>query len=90
MKLCADDFGNEKARGKVQTKKGGERMEEKKYSTDCGCRDGKHLKGVNCDAKNCAFNDGEHQCCAGRINVGPRDADCSSDTICATFKPKAY
>ena len=65
-------------------------MEDKKYSTDCKCDYGKHLKGITCDAKNCTYNNGENACCASHISVGPASADCSSDTVCATFKPRIY
>ena len=47
-----------------------------------------HIKGVTCDVKNCAYHEGQNNCCAGCISVGPREADCSANTNCATFKPK--
>lgn len=50
---------------------------------------GKHLKGVACDVKNCAFHDGECYCAANRIAVGPSYANTSGETVCATFKPKS-
>ena len=50
---------------------------------------GKHLKGVACDVKNCAFHDGECCCAANRIAVGPSYANTSGETVCATFKPKS-
>lgn len=65
-------------------------MEEKKYSTDCNCKHDKPLKGIVCDAQNCAYNDGSCKCCASQICVGPREADCSGDTACTTFKPRTY
>ena len=64
------------------------KMEDKKYSTEC--ETGKCLKGIVCDAAHCAYNNGHNACCAKQITVGPADADCSSDTVCATFKPKTY
>jgi hypothetical protein len=27
---------------------------------------------------------------AGHISVGPKDATCSANTLCATFKPREY
>ena len=63
---------------------------ENKYGTECRCDKDKHICGLNCDARNCVYNDGKHQCCADQVNVGPSTADCSSDTVCATFKPKTY
>ncbi len=51
-------------------------------------KNGKHLKGVSCDACHCIYN-GEDNCChANEIAVGPHNACSSSETICATFKPK--
>ena len=66
------------------------KMEEKKYQTENKCDIGKHIKGIMCDVKNCAYHNGQSECYAGCISVGPREADCSKDTACATFKPKAY
>ena len=65
-------------------------MEEKKYETDCKTSKKKCIDGVNCEVKNCAYHNGINECYAGCISVGPREADSSSRTACATFKPKAY
>lgn len=65
-------------------------MEERKYETCSGCERHKHIKGINCDVVNCVYHDGKSECYAGEISVGPRDAKCSSNTVCATFKPKEY
>lgn len=48
----------------------------------------KHIDGIVCDVKNCVHHDRENQCCASSISVGPSDAQSSSETVCATFKPK--
>ena len=49
----------------------------------------KQIKGITCDVQHCKYHDGEkNQCMAGHISVGPCDASCSSDTVCATFRPK--
>ncbi len=48
----------------------------------------KHLRGVVCDVKNCAYHDGDSYCAASRIAVGPSFAKTSGETVCATFKPK--
>jgi len=66
------------------------RMEEKKYQTDCKCDTSKHIKGILCDVKNCAYHNGKSECCAGCISVGPSSAESSSGTACVTFKPRAY
>ena len=65
-------------------------MEEKKYKTDCGCERNKRIKGVNCDVTHCVYHNGRTECYAEEISIGPRDADCSANTVCATFKPKEY
>ena len=62
-------------------------MEAKK---NCHTEGTKPVKGVLCDVKNCAFHDGESDCYAGKICVGPCDAACSENTVCATFKPREY
>ena len=80
--LLQDIFANERFAEKRF------KMEDKKYSTECEM--GKCLKGIVCDAAHCAYNNGHNACCAKQISVGPADADCSSDTVCATFKPKTY
>jgi len=64
-----------------------ENMKEKN-----GCCNGdtpKHYnKGISCDAKNCVYHDCDCYCTAEKINVGPSNATCSSDTVCATFKER--
>ncbi len=48
----------------------------------------KHIDGIVCDVCNCVHHcDGNH-CSADCIEVGPRSACSSCDTVCATFKPK--
>ena len=64
-------------------------MEEKKYQTEC-CDAKKHVKGISCDVKNCVYHDGKCDCYAGTVYVGPKDATCSANTLCATFKPREY
>lgn len=65
-------------------------MEEKKYQTESKCDKTKPIKGIVCDVKNCTYHNGVSECCAGCISVGPSNADSSSETVCATFKPRAY
>lgn len=74
-------------RKKRKTEKEGREMNERKNS-DCKCDSTKCIKGVVCDVKNCAYHSGESHCYAGTISVGPREASCSANTNCATFKPK--
>ncbi len=49
---------------------------------------GKHIKGITCDVTNCVFHGKENCCHAECIAVGPSYAQSSSETVCATFKPK--
>ena len=65
-------------------------MEEKKMQNDCKCDASKHIKGIVCDVKNCVYHGNKTDCYAGEICVGPSDAKCSANTVCATFKPKEY
>lgn len=71
-----------------KTDKEGEKMDEK-MKNDCKCDASKCIKGIVCDVKNCAYHAGENHCYAGTISVGPREANCSANTNCATFKPKS-
>lgn len=52
----------------------------------CGC---KHIKGIKCNVQNCYYHDCDTYCTAGEIAVGPHNAECSGETLCVTFKPKA-
>ena len=47
------------------------------------------IKGITCDVVNCQYHQGEGQCCAGHIKVGPSKAEANRDTLCATFKNRA-
>ncbi len=53
------------------------------YSGDC-----KHIQGIVCDVKHCVHHSGSTYCCAKEISVGPSDAECCSETVCATFEPR--
>ena len=47
----------------------------------------KPIKNVVCDVVYCAYHDGVGHCTAKQISIGPIEASCCSDTVCATFKP---
>ena len=47
----------------------------------------KPIKNVVCDVDKCVHNT-DHNCMANEIFVGPCDACCSTETLCATFEPK--
>ena len=63
-------------------------MDDKKMKNDCKCDSSKHIKGIMCDVKNCVYHAEQNGCYAGTISVGPREANCSANTNCVTFKPK--
>ena len=44
--------------------------------------------GISCDVKNCQYHQGDCYCTAEKIAVGPSFATSSTDTVCATVKPK--
>ncbi len=48
----------------------------------------KELKGVVCDACHCVHHGENNSCHASEISVGPHSACSTSETVCATFKPK--
>lgn len=52
------------------------------------CRGAKPLQGIKCNVMNCYYHDCDTHCTAKEISVGPRNADCSAETLCATFKPR--
>ncbi len=60
-------------------------MEEKRTCRGGSCD---HLKGVTCNVEHCYYNDCDTHCTAHQISVGPCNASCSENTLCATFKPK--
>ncbi len=48
----------------------------------------KPIKGISCAVKSCEYHNGDCRCTAGCIAVGPSNACCSSETVCATFRKK--
>ena len=48
-----------------------------------------HIRGISCNVKNCTSHDGDSYCTAPRVHVGPGYASNCTETVCATFKPKA-
>ena len=48
----------------------------------------KHNKGISCSVTSCAYHDGVNYCTAGRIAVGPATATNSTQTVCATYRPR--
>ena len=54
----------------------------------CGSKAKAHIDGIKCDVKNCIYHDCETYCTANQISVGPCNATCSTETVCATFKER--
>lgn len=48
----------------------------------------KPIKGISCAVKNCQYHNGDCRCTAGSVAVGPSNACCSAETVCATFRKK--
>ena len=55
---------------------------------DNGKKQQKPIKNVVCDVVYCEYHDGIGHCTAKQISIGPIEAHCCSDTVCATFKPR--
>ena len=55
---------------------------------DNSCCSERVNEGISCDVKNCQYHEGDCYCVAEKIAVGPSFATSSTDTVCATFKPK--
>lgn len=54
---------------------------------------GEVRSNISCDVVNCAYNDDRYHCTAPSIEVGSQNvtsctANSSSETQCATFRPK--
>ena len=48
----------------------------------------KAISGIVCDVCNCTYHANDNKCHEECIAVGPSYAQSSSETVCATFKPK--
>lgn len=64
-------------------------MENGKQQNGCS-ENKKSIKGIVCNVEHCVYHDGKDECHAGSICVGPCNAKSSTDTVCATFKPKEF
>lgn len=51
-------------------------------------KESKSISGVKCVVNDCYFWGSGDCCMASMIHIEPRDASTSSDTDCATFRPK--
>ena len=49
-----------------------------------------HIRGVHCDVTSCAYHDGTNYCTAGEVKIGPSYAVSSTETICATYRPRYF
>ena len=48
----------------------------------------RHINGITCDVKNCAFHDGDNYCTASRVTIVSIVSRSSESTRCATFEPR--
>ncbi|MEA4832051.1 MAG: DUF1540 domain-containing protein [Oscillospiraceae bacterium] len=64
-------------------------MRNSKNDTESRNDISRHIKGISCDVNNCSYNEDGCYCTAEKINVGPYSAQCSTETVCSTFKPKS-
>ncbi len=48
----------------------------------------RHIRGITCDVKNCAYHDGDNFCTAERVTIGSVIATSREATRCATFEPR--
>lgn len=42
---------------------------------------------IDCEARNCAYNQ-NYKCEADHVDISGKNANCSDDTVCATFKER--
>ncbi len=49
-----------------------------------------HVRALKCDVASCAYHDGANYCTAEHVKIGPSYAVSSTETICATYKPKYF
>lgn len=49
-----------------------------------------HIRAITCDVASCAYHDGTNYCTAEKVKIGPSYAVSSTETICATYKPKYF
>ncbi|MBQ2252714.1 MAG: DUF1540 domain-containing protein [Clostridia bacterium] len=47
-----------------------------------------HVRDVHCDVTSCAYHDGTGFCTANEIKIGPSYAVSSTQTVCATYRPR--
>ena len=50
----------------------------------CSCNDA--VSGISCKCENCEFHSTDDRCHAKGINIGPKNAENSHETVCGTFK----
>lgn len=49
-----------------------------------------HIRGIRCDVSSCAYHDGVNFCTADQVKIGPSYAVSSTETICATYRPRYF
>ena len=49
-----------------------------------------HVRGIRCDVSSCAYHDGVNFCTAREVKIGPSYAVSSTETVCATYRPRYF
>lgn len=49
-----------------------------------------HIRALRCDVSSCAYHDGTNFCTAREVKIGPSYAVSSTETICATYRPRYF
>lgn len=49
-----------------------------------------HIRSLKCDVSSCAFHDGTSFCTAREVKIGPSYAVSSTETVCATYRPRYF
>lgn len=49
-----------------------------------------HIRGIRCDVSSCAYHDGVSFCTADQVKIGPSYAVSSTETVCATYRPRYF
>lgn len=44
------------------------------------------IKGITCEVVTCKYHEGNGNCTAGHIKVGPNQAEAKRETLCTTFE----
>lgn len=48
------------------------------------------IRALRCDVTSCSYHDGTGFCTAREVKIGPSYAVSSTETICATYRPRYF